>query len=457
MDIDTVRRLATTELDQSRRAELGQYTTPSAIADFMAGWLTLADGAARLLDAGAGVGSLTFAAASRLPFARIDAWEIDPVMRGHLERTLAALAAPSVVHAEDFVLSAAAFLSENGACFSHAILNPPYRKISSASPHRQALDALGVGTVNLYAGFVALAVAMTRQGGEIVAIVPRSFCNGPYYRSFREYVLSNCAVEALHLFDSRRATFKEDGVLQENVIVKLRKGGIQKDVAVSRSEDATFADTEFRDVPFAEIVRPGDSGLFIRIPSGAPVLPSSRFVTLADLGLSVSTGPVVDYRVADDWMDSADGGIPLVYPHHLGKTGFSHPVEGRKPNGLRASASNEKQAYAKGDYVLVNRISLKESKRRIVATHFRGAVFPQDKVCFENRLNVFHAGKRGIDPDLCAGLAAFLNSEEADREFRLFSGNTQVNATDLRALSYPTLTELLAMGRQVHVAAARAA
>lgn len=44
------------------------------------------------------------------------------------------------------------------------------------------------------------------------------------------------------------------------------------------------------------------------------------------------------------------------------------------------------------------------------------------------------------------GLFAFLNSTVVDQYFRRFSGHTQVNATDLRTLSYPDRDTLRAMG-----------
>ena len=50
---------------------------------------------------------------------------------------------------------------------------------------------------------------------------------------------------------------------------------------------------------------------------------------------------------------------------------------------------------------------------------------------------------------LARGLAAFLNSTLVDAYFRQFNGHTQVNATDLRNLRYPTRTELESLGQKV--------
>jgi hypothetical protein len=43
------------------------------------------------------------------------------------------------------------------------------------------------------------------------------------------------------------------------------------------------------------------------------------------------------------------------------------------------------------------------------------------------------------------GLARYLNSQTVDTYFRTFSGHTQVNATDLRNLFYPSLAQLEAL------------
>ena len=47
------------------------------------------------------------------------------------------------------------------------------------------------------------------------------------------------------------------------------------------------------------------------------------------------------------------------------------------------------------------------------------------------------------------GLAAFLNSSVVDLFFRQFSGHTQVNATDLRSLTYPTTGQLESLGSTI--------
>lgn len=61
-------------------------------------------------------------------------------------------------------------------------------------------------------------------------------------------------------------------------------------------------------------------------------------------------------------------------------------------------------------------------------------------------MNVFHQNKQGLPEALAYGLAVFLNSTFVDESFRRFNGHTQVNATDLRRITYPGKTTLIALG-----------
>jgi adenine-specific DNA-methyltransferase len=97
-------------------------------------------------------------------------------------------------------------------------------------------------------------------------------------------------------------------------------------------------------------------------------------------------------------------------------------------------------------YVLVKRFSAKEEPRRVVATVIGPSDLPGDAFAFENHLNVLHCRRAGLAEDLARGLAAFLNTTTVDQYFRQFNGHTQVNATDLRSLRYPSREELVRLG-----------
>ena len=343
-------------------------------------------------------------------------------------------------------------------------MNPPYKKIASNSSHRQALKSVGIETVNLYTGFVALALQQLDQGGELVAIIPRSFCNGVYYQSFREFVLRETAINHIHIFDSRSKAFADNHVLQENIIIHLIKGVKQQYVTITSSPTADFkidpstqsvttTDLTIRQVPFTAIVKPNDKRQFIHIAANerdqAVIDRLSYFNTsLENLGLQVSTGAVVDFRLKDDLRSNIENNaVPLIYPTHL-NGGVNWPKDSKKPNAISISDQSRSWLWKNsGNFVIAKRFSSKEEKRRIVAAHYDGSL-PGELIGFDNKLNIFHDSKQGFAKDMALGLYVYLNSTLVDKYYRLFGGHTQVNATDLRAIRYPDLESLKLMGNK---------
>lgn len=461
---DAVRRELAPGIALKRKSALGQFMTPAPVARFMASLFppsTLRD--CRLLDAGAGVGALSCAfldrwAAEGLTFERteVEAYEIDATLRIHLEKVLASYAerlpVSYKVFSDDFI-HVAALQTFGARRFTHAILNPPYKKINSSSDHRLFLRQAGIETVNLYSAFVALALALMKPNGQLVAIIPRSFCNGPYYRPFREFLLHHAALRHMHLFVSRTKAFKDDDVLQENVIIRLERGGIQGDVTISNSTDDSFADLATHEQPFDRIVFPDDPEKFIHVPTslGHNVLELCEGVrySLPDIEIRVSTGPVVDFRLLEHiHQQPSKGTAPLLYPGHFSGQTTQWPKDGiKRGNAIKLNSETKKWLYPNGFYTVVRRFSSKEEPRRIVASVVRPDTFPGATMLgFENHLNVFHEDKHGLPEALAYGLASFLNTTAVDDNFRRFNGHTQVNAMDLRLMKYPDRDTLSALG-----------
>ncbi len=461
-EAERVRREVSPRTTQKHKADLGQFMTPSSVARFMASLFPSSTlQTCRLLDAGAGVGALSCAFLHRwaeggFGFQEVEAtaYEIDPALREHLAQHLAGYeGVTSRIIGGDYI-ELATEEGLQGPGFTHAILNPPYKKINSQSVHRLALRRAGIETVNLYSAFVALALAQAAPGGQIVAIIPRSFCNGPYYRPFRDFILERAAIQHMHLFTSRSQAFKDDDVLQENVIIRLERGGRQGAVTVSTSTDDSFSDLTTHEHPFDRIVFPDDPERFIHVPTSpernALQLSAAVRCSLADLGMKVSTGPVVDFRLKDHLRAMPEPGtVPLLYPGHFSGSGTTWPMPGaKKANAIVRDADSEKWLYPSGFYCVVRRFSSKEEKRRIVASVVEPAAFGDAPMLgFENHLNVFHEKKQGLPQALAHGLALFLNSTDVDENFRRFNGHTQVNATDLKGMKYPSRDALIQLGK----------
>lgn len=465
--------------ERDQRSLLGQFFTPAPTAGFMASLFDPLPEEVRLLDAGAGEGALSFAMVreicnnhSQVRVLSLVAYEVDPEVLPVLHDTLARCRGICVeagirfsfqVLPHDFIGHSrealeGGFFAKKVACFHAAIVNPPYRKIASNSPERRDLRSMGVETSNLYTGFLALIAKRLVPGGQLVAITPRSFCNGPYFKPFRCQFLEGMELRRLHIFKSRTEIFKGDKVLQETIIFHALRGHHQGGIVhVSSSSGVDGSTMTHADLPFTEIVQPGDRQRFIHIPSGdqhreAKLRVSALPATLDQLGLAVSTGRVVDFRHRNSLRpDPEAGAAPLVYPSHFNGGSVRWPkLGGKKPNAILVNDETRQWLIPTGRYVLTKRFTSKEEKRRLVASIFDSSNVPGDLVGFENHLNYFHKGGCGLDRNLAAGLFAYLNCTLVDDYFRSFSGLTQVNATDLRKLHYPSRRTLEEIGEDMN-------
>ena len=363
--LKTVEQFRTEAANRPREEKslLGQFLTPPDVANLLTSLFQplQPDTAVRLLDPGAGVGSLTVAFVNWLvqqehhpASVEIVAVELDDNLVPFLDETLkcckslAANAGISLeaqtVHADFLKLcnEEMDLFTAKGVLrpFSHAILNPPYRKINTDSEERELLSKRGIEVSNIYAGFVALTTGLLAEGGELSAITPRSFCNGTYFKDFRQKFFFSMSLEAAHVFVSRQKAFSGDAVLQENVVFAARKTKVRPPIVlVSTSEGPESTHTK-NSVPYATVITPQDREMVIHLPADKSGLQAMEFVSslpcrLTTLDIAVSTGPVVDFRAKDFLKENLDArSVPLLYPSNLSREGIDWPKLGKKPQTI---------------------------------------------------------------------------------------------------------------------------
>jgi len=478
--VDFLRIDASRRLDPAHRAEMGQFFTPPPVARLMASMFAERPKKLTVIDPGAGVGSLSAALIAEVsrwddqkPLSiTLAAYEVEPLIIDYLHSTIEEIAGvcgaegiefKSDVFLEDFIaagvtMTTGGLIPGDRRRFNCAILNPPYHKISNNSKTRKLLRLVDIETTNLYTAFMWLVIKLLEPGGEMVAITPRSFCNGPYFRPFRKAFFSFMTVKRVHVYESRKKAFQDDDVLQENIIIHAVKEKVASEgggrVVISSSVGPDDEYVTLREVDSDQFVRPDDPDFVIhivpdemahRIGEQMRRLDSS----LEDLNLIVSTGRVVDFRAKHLVRRSpSEGAAPLIYPAHFSRGFIQWPIgDLKKPDAIIRESPD--LLVPSGFYVLVKRFSSKEEDKRIVAAVYDPEKVSSDLVGFENHLNYYHRRGKGISQQLAKGLAAFLNSNLVDQYFRQFSGHTQVNATDLRSLKYPNEERLLSMGEKI--------
>ena len=464
------------------RKERGQVFTLPEVARFMANLFDTIPPEYVLLDPGAGIGMLTAAFCERISklnsprTVTVHVYENDPQLIPLLKQNLdncnrilsgAGHAFNYILHAEDFILATSHGLNGqqlfDETSFSvkcnGVIMNPPYFKLRKDSCHAKLMEKIVHGQPNIYAFFMALAARLLKQDGELVAITPRSFCNGLYFRGFRHWYFDRVALDHIHIFESRTETFKHSNVLQESIITKVhRLGSPSSTIAVTTSFGADLTDGMQRaEIPASDIIDNSSGGCVIRIPEseGDRVimqLVESFPLRFAETGLRISTGPIVLFRATEYLLaDATDKtAVPLLYPHNVKPYVTRWPLaKNGKHQAFRCCEDSLRLLVPAKNYVLVKRFSSKEEKRRLTAACFLKADLPFSYIGIENHVNYVYHAKRDLTEDETYGIAALFNSTLMDRYFRTISGNTQVNATEIRAMNFPELELLSRIGKQV--------
>lgn len=469
------------------RKSKGQIFTPGTVARFMANLLTINSDRIRLLDPGAGTGILTAAICEHLakhtssPLQiTVDAYENDTTVIPKLEDTLEQCQKLLKGHnhefqyrifQDDFILHNAGYFSaplflgndEQHILYDVVIANPPYYKLNKHAPQAQVMLQFVHGQPNIYALFIALAVSMLKENGQAVFITPRSFCSGVYYQKLREWFLSQLHLTHIHLFESRKGTFDEDGILQENIIFrgikKARQTQEQPEIIhISTSLDKTFRQLTNSEGNYQQVVFKKNGHFHIRIPASPMEFQILDIIdswpnTLHSLGLEISTGPVVHFRAKEHLSLRNEGGnrIPLLWMHNLLNWLVEWPVQkNNKEQFISQSPNARKWLIPVKNYVLLKRFTSKEQQRRLYASAFLQSDFRHYQfIGLENHLNYIHRPKGNLTEEETYGLAALLNTTLIDVYFRVLNGNTQVNASDIRILPLPSIETIRKIGERI--------
>lgn len=459
------------------KEKFAQYFTTIKVAEYMASMFkTPRKKTIRIIDPGCGVGILTAAFLQKILLTEdvkvekvaITMYEIDTSIIQTLKCNMKLISQECKkkgieivyeIYNENFITSFLSIEDFTGRQkYDYAIINPPYMKLPLDSEDNMRLEELDIKVPNYYAAFIALTKRLLINKGELVAITPRSFCNGAYFLDFRKDLIRDTKFDKIHLFESRKDLFKEDDVLQENIIYHCVKSIPKPNdkVLIKYSYNDSLEEIKVIERNFQDVIFPSDENLTIRIlkddeESDVTQKINSLPCRLEDLNIEVSTGPIVDFREKRELLHKTyvEHAVPLFLGEHTSSDGLKWPkVDVKKYNYIIYDDSNASKMRRIGNYVLVKRMTSKEEKKRIVSALCEESKYNYGYLAFDNKLNYYHRNKEGLPLFIAMGIAIFLNSTIVDIYFRTFSGNTQVNATDLRQLRYPTEHQLYLLGEK---------
>lgn len=459
-------------MPKKERKKYGQFFTSKETARFMASLYETPKGKEKIsiLDAGAGTGILSCALIERLnqinTIKKIElvCYENDNNVLELLQENLDYM--KKSCKKLEFEIIAENYITSQYLDFNHrmgestnprkydlVIGNPPYMKISKDAPEAIAMPKICYGTPNLYFIFASMGLFNLKDGGELVYIIPRSWTSGAYFKRFRQYFLNEGKLEHIHLFVSRNKVFDKEKVLQETIIIKVRKTSeIPEFVTLTSSQsNYDFDEITSLTVPY-NLVISGEEYYTYLVTNEKEISVLQRLhrfkKTLPEIGIKMKTGLVVDFRNRDILRNQEEeGAIPLFYSQHIKKGEVQFPIQKEheyivtEQRGLVQENRN---------YLFVKRFTAKEEARRLQCGIYIAKNFPKyKKISTQNKVNFVDGIFGEMSECLVYGLYVLFNSTIYDEFYRILNGSTQVNSTEINSMPVPDLQIIQEIGKKL--------
>jgi len=459
-------------MPKKERKRKGQFFTSLETAKYMAGLFSFDKvyGEISVLDPGAGTGVLSAAIVQRIQAfpnitsVKLTCYETDkevlPVLAANLNYIKEKSRVPfdySIIERDYLVSQATDFertllANPHPPKYDFIIGNPPYLRVLKNHPAALSMPSVVHGAPNLYYLFAAMSLFNLKDNSEMVYILPRSWTSGAYFKAFRQYLLKHGRLEHIHLFVSRDKVFSQEQVLQETIIIKVKKTNITPEsVTLSSSRSSKdFDAVSTVIIPYESVVVGEDYYVFL--PTNQDEINVIRKInkyssTMPDIGVRMKTGVIVDFRQYDDLRrEQADDNCPLFYSQHIRNGRVYHQPSGKEFDWVITSKPSLVQKNK--DYVFCKRFTAKEERRRLQCGIYLAADFPEYScIGTQNKINFVECidGTEMDKPELY-GIFALLNSTLFDMYYRILNGSTQVNSTEVNSIPVPPLSVIKEIG-----------
>lgn len=463
------------DMPKSTRKKKGQFFTSRETAIFMASLFNFSNLGEHvdILDPGTGTGILSAALTDRIinenaaESIHLTCYENDQNVLPVLKNNLQYIAEHSPITftyeiiEDDYILSQAdnfegtLFADPSPRKYDLIIGNPPYLRVMRDHPDAVAMPTVVHGAPNMYFLFASMSLFNLKPDCEMVYIIPRSWTSGEYFKTFRRYFLSNGQLEQIHLFVSRDKVFNQEQVLQETMIIKVRKDSTppqQVKITSTQTNNDFNAITEIT-VPYSAIV--SGKNLYVYLPTSMQDVEVIQMIhrykkTLPDEGIKMHTGIVVDFR---QWKElKKEPGkhiLPLFYSQNIRNGRVNHNPTGKEYDWIVDSKPGLIQKNQ--NYVFCKRFTAKEERRRLQCGIYLASDFSEYKfIGTQNKINyVDRTDKKEMSVPLTYGIYVLLNSTLFDMYYRILNGSTQVNSTEINNIPVPPVSAIEAMGEQL--------
>ena len=457
-------------MPKSVRKEYGQFFTSKETAVYMASLFQIPEKETLyLLDAGAGSGILIAALIQRLEdinFIKkinITCYETDlkilPLLTENLKyiKTNSKKKIVFEIITENYITSQSADFyaeqSDKKEKYDLIIGNPPYKKVPKDCEEAKSLPSVCYGAPNLYFLFATLALFNLKEESELVYIIPRSWTSGAYFKAFREYFLSNGVLTHIHLFQSRDKVFDGEQVLQETIIIKVKKTKKHpKFVTITSTPNSSdFSKQNKIKINYDSVVSGKNKYVFLITDENdkSTLERINKYKnTLPDLDMKMKTGLTVDFRNRDILKNNFElGVIPLFYSQHIKDGMVSFPIN--KENEY-IIANMKGLLQDNKNYLFVKRFTAKEEKQRLQCGIYLSKNVPGfEKISTQNKINFIDGITEDLTEETVYGLYVLFNSSLYDNYYRILNGSTQVNSTEVNTIPIPPKDIINTLGKEL--------
>lgn len=252
------------------------------------------------------------------------------------------------------------------------------------------------------------------------------------------------------MFVSRDKVFENESVLQETMIIKVRKATVIPEnvvITTTQSNKDFFNKTTFK-AAYNTVVSGEDK--YVYLVTNEQEVETLELLnrwsnTLPSIGLKMKTGLTVDFRNREALRDASENhAVPLFYSQHIQDGKVVFPI-GKEHEYIVTNQASLLQPNV--NYLFVKRFTAKEEHRRLQCGVYLARKYPDySKISTQNKIN-FISGLKELSECIVYGLYVLFNSTLYDCYYRILNGSTQVNSTEINSMPVPPLESIEQMGK----------
>lgn len=437
---------------QGEKQKRGQYFTPLPLAAFMG---SLAGSkknhkSVKILDPGCGTAVLSCALIEHIVISsavreiELTCYENDKMIIPSLNKSISFLAEwlrernikfTPVIFEKDFITEnedALSSLQSEEQHFDYIISNPPFFKVPQSNIKQGMATEILSEQPNTYFFFMLIAGRLLKENGNLIFLLPRSFCCGGYYKKFRDELLNLVKIDSVYQFNSSKEVFEDKGMLSDFVIVNCLKS---KEHTTSYSiKTALINLPECREIyNYTFSFSKKENIIYLpKSDTDADTIKKINSYTssLKKSNLEIRQGNVLRSKIKEFIIvEKSSNSVPYINAENI----FTGEV-----NYVLVNDETSKLLIPNKNYILFTRYNTHRKYRLVAAVNLKNR-FKNDSILIDKQLNYICANDSELNTGQAEKVADAINSDMLYNYIKIINGN--INVTPDMLMDIPLLLD----------------